>query len=246
MWIDLYTKSEGRICVLAKGIKNVKSHLHGKIELFSLIELSLEKRNSYIIKGIVAKNYFLDLRKSPEKLSFASAILEITLALLPEGYKSNQYFELLKNTLNELAISKKEILIMYAFQIKSLCLLGYLTDQKICSKCNQKFNTDLFLDCNNYSFYCKDCHQTETQNTVNLSLNTLKILNFLQKSPFSEIQKLALPTKKILDELSILITQLNIFEYRALKSFKFLQDLHEQKVLYTQHTQSPRYCLKLN
>jgi len=232
LWIEVYTQSYGRICCLIKNAKDLKNNFHGKIELFSLIDLLIEKREKYIIKNICVKKYFSCFDNNIENLAFAGGIAETTLNIIPENYNPKNYFELLKTSIGILSINNKGLAIFFIFQIKALFLLGYINTHTQCQICNNNFlESDLFvyIDQQENSINCVRC--SGNHNLIKIKKHSLNVFNYFIFFPFNDCLNLIISDLKTYQELLIIMQNLNHLSLAKLKSIKFWKDLYNYQPL---------------
>lgn len=137
--VHVFTKDGGRENLLAKGARNPKSVLVGKLEQFSLAEILFYRSDAEKL-GVVSQ---VDLiRAHPEisedirRLSYASALIEIIESLVPWGEANQDIFKLFTDSLYQMNYchGSKYDFYFSAFLLKILGISGYYPEFSRCIK----------------------------------------------------------------------------------------------------------------
>jgi len=124
--ITLYTKEEGKLTALAKGIRKISSRKKSHLELFNIIDCYLvEGKNWYIITQAESIKSFKKIKDDLELTQMGYYALEIFEKLIQDGEPNEQLFNLLANTFIQLS-EKRNINIINAFNLKLIKLIGFL------------------------------------------------------------------------------------------------------------------------
>jgi len=101
--VTLLTRDYGKIRVIAKGAKRLTSKFGGRLEVFTLLEMSLaEGRNLDILSQAEALEWFGPLRNDPEKLSAGFYFIRIIDRATVDHQKNYDLFRLLYYSLKKL------------------------------------------------------------------------------------------------------------------------------------------------
>lgn len=127
--ITIFSKFHGKIVVLAKGIRKIKSRKAAHLELFTQCTSFLAVgRNFDIVTESQTINSYSNLRSDLNKLAYAYRIIEIVDRLCPEKEIHRNVYHLLLNTLK--IIDDKSLKnpreIAEQFLVEILWELGYL------------------------------------------------------------------------------------------------------------------------
>lgn len=99
-FLTLYTKQNGKIRVIAKGIRRTTSRKAGSLELFNYCRLILAKgRNLDIITEVAVVDSFRSWRKNLIKVAVAFYFSELIDKLTPDGQENSKVFDLLREYL---------------------------------------------------------------------------------------------------------------------------------------------------
>jgi DNA repair protein RecO (recombination protein O) len=137
--VYVFLRDGGRENLLAKGARNPKSALVGKLEPFSVAEV-LYYRSDPEKLGVVSQvepiRTFPDLGNDIKRLSYASALVEAIESLVPRSETNHEVYDLLNDTLYQINYchgSKLEFFLS-AFVLKLLSLSGFHPEFSSCIK----------------------------------------------------------------------------------------------------------------
>lgn len=126
----VFTKDFGRLEILGKGIRKIKSKLRSGAELFYLSEIEFIQGKTYktLTDAILIDN-FQNLRKNLIKLALAYRISEVLDNLVKDQEKDEKIWDLLEEVFQKLNTSqlktKKYKLFYYYFFWNLISLLGW-------------------------------------------------------------------------------------------------------------------------
>lgn len=164
--ILMYSKDNGLIKGVAKGIKKPKSKLGARMDLLVANTLQLLKGRSMdtVIQAQTLNN-FKKTREDIDKLMYSSYISEI-IVNFGEGTEgaSEEIYELLYKALNRIseAETKKDALIaVIKFQLKILLIMGFCVELDTCLCCGERIlNDDMYFSSAMGGVFCKECNET--------------------------------------------------------------------------------------
>lgn len=178
----MYSKDNGLIKGVAKGIKKPKSKLGARMDLLVANTLQLLKgRSMDTIVQAQTVNNFRKSREDIDKLMLSSYISELVMNF-GEGSEaaSKEIYELLYKALNRISDSatKKDALIaVIKFQLKILLIMGFCVELDTCLCCREQvLDEDMYFSSSMGGIICKDCNKTLG---VKLKMHH-KIRDFLQ------------------------------------------------------------------
>lgn len=180
--IVMYSKDNGLIKGVAKGIKKPKSKLGARMDLLVANTLQLIKGKSMdTIVQAQTVNHFRKTREDMDKLMLSSYISEVVMNF-GEGSEtaSKEIYELLYKALNKIseASTKKDMLIAtIKFQLKILLIMGFCVELDSCLCCREQvLAEDMYFSSTMGGIICKECNETLG---VKLKMHH-KIRDFLQ------------------------------------------------------------------
>ena len=163
--IVMYSKDNGLIKGVAKGIKKPKSKLGARMDLLVANSLQLLKgRNLDTIMQAQTVNNFKKTREDFDKLMFSSYVSELVMNF-GEGSESasKEIYDLLYKALNRIADSgeKKDALIaVIKFQLKLLLILGFCVELDSCLCCRERvLDEEMYFSSTMGGIVCKECNE---------------------------------------------------------------------------------------
>lgn len=184
--ISAFSLEEGKIKIIAKGSRRIKSKMASHIEPFTVGCYQVVRgKRFYILTGadkeLTNNGFFLDV-ESYKDASYLCEILDLTMQ---EGVAEENIYILLKNLLQNISnynSIKKSIALRY-FEFSLLRSLGYSPNYQKCPKCNSDIiENDFFLGSFEGVFCCPDQERNKK-----ISKNTLKLLRLFKEKSLEEI-----------------------------------------------------------
>ena len=127
----IFSKNYGKLSLLAKGIRKLKSKKRGHLEIFSHIKFSASKTNSIdIVTEVETINTFSKIRASLNKISLAYYFCEIIAKITREDEIKNEVFNILIIFLKRLEKETKLKILRQEFLHELLEELGYWPGDK--------------------------------------------------------------------------------------------------------------------
>lgn len=211
----LFTKDFGKIKVLGRAIRKIKSKLRSGAELFYYSEIEFIQGKTYkTLTDVVLINKFSELLASPEKIETILKIVNIADSLVVKSQKDDRIWRLLVATLKSLQRRRSDLrqfgggLTSFAFFFWNLCdLLGYKPELYNCAVCRNKLLPEkLFFSAERGGVVCQPCvRKLENNEAVQeISVNTIKALRILLEYPIEILEKLKIENRdqKNLSEIS--------------------------------------------
>ena len=164
--IVMYSKDNGLIKGVAKGIKKPKSKLGARMDLLVANSLQLLKgRNMDTIIQAQTVNNFRKTREDMDKLMLSSYVSEL-IVNFGEGSEaaSKEIYELLYKALNRIADSKEKkdaLIAVIKFQLKLLLIMGFCVELDTCLCCREQIlDEEMFFSSSMGGVICKECNET--------------------------------------------------------------------------------------
>lgn len=203
----IYTAKYGKVKALAKGVRKILSKLGGHLELFNLVDLSIvEGRNLGTITACQIVQSFRNIKKDLKKTSLAYYLAGLTDKLTLEKQKDYRIYKLLEEIfqiLNRKTVqdSKRLYLLVYAFELQFLSLLGYSPELKKCVVCGKVIKPrEIYFNIPE-GLVCPNCKKPKI---LKVNSETVKLLRLLKEKDFNLVLKLKLE-KRILREVRNII-----------------------------------------
>lgn len=154
--------SEGKMTVIAKGARSLRSKVKNLTEPFVYGNFELNQKSSGIawIGGGSIENMFYALRNDMDKLFLATYICDVTNELSGERADGSDMLRLTLNTLyaivNEIRPLKQ---IKAVFELRASAISGYMPSIDSCCVCDTSSAENVYFDVMNGAVICSDCLQ---------------------------------------------------------------------------------------
>lgn len=178
--LTVYSLDYGKISIKLRGARNPKSHLKFASFPLAYAEFSLSGRGE-ILQCTSASEVasFFALSSDYERLSFASAVLEIVDSITIDNVRDNRIFYNAVDTLFhmcEFAIPME--LVFCKFLLSILNCMGLMADLRGCKQCGQNFNQGARLNLDTGEIVCLSCPATQYSLLISpVVLSEIKLLN---------------------------------------------------------------------
>ncbi|HSX57888.1 MAG TPA: DNA repair protein RecO [Candidatus Saccharimonadales bacterium] len=194
--VTIFTKNQGKITSIAKGVRKITSRRAPSLELFNQIKFFLYGNGKLpVLTEAASLQSFPNLKKDLDKLSLAYLILELLDQFLAEGQESQKLYLLLVEVLeeiNETEDLEKAKLLSSCFQIKLLREVGYLPELYQCVRCGEKLSEEKnFLAPNLGGLVDENCGKALVVNRP-IEKDVIKVIRFLNKETVDDVTKLNL------------------------------------------------------
>lgn len=225
--INIYTKSLGKIPVMANGAYKANSKLMASTQVLSHNDYVLQKGKSfyYLNQGNIIEAFY-SIREDIEKFIYASYILELIEKSSPEEEKNEMLFLLLEKSLKILSKLDKDFSkFTIAFQLKFVSFIGYRPYLKNCVICNRSHEDYLKWSNEEGGLICKNCFHID-RNSMPIDKATYKAMVELLYIPLEELEEIDV-TKEVLESLQKIIEKYILYnidrkEFNSLKMLKML------------------------
>lgn len=161
----LLTPDRGRISVIAKGARSMKSKYMNSTPLFTYGNYEITERTDRAwLGGASVTESFYGIRNDLGRFALASYIAEVVYELSGEGEEATEMLRLTLNMLFAIANDCKPLpLIKAVFELRAMAMSGYLPDLSACSICERPRAMYMYLDVMNGSLKCAECLHKEEQ-----------------------------------------------------------------------------------
>lgn len=122
-FVTLFTKNNGKVEVLAKGVRKITSRRSSHMELLNLIKFhSLRTAKNFILTEVQLVDSFEERKGSLKQCEVAFLVCELIDNLCPHGQINQELFEHVYEFLQGAGYEDEALL---QFEMKILTLLGY-------------------------------------------------------------------------------------------------------------------------
>ena len=167
--IVLLTPDRGRISVLAKGARSMKSKYMNTTPLFTYGNYEITERGEYAwLAGASVTEAFYGIRNDIERLALASYVVDVVYELSGESEGACDMLRLALNILFAIANDcKPRALIKAVFECRAMTMSGYLPDLSGCCVCGKPRGGYMSLDVMNGEMKCAEClHSMELKKSL--------------------------------------------------------------------------------
>ena len=157
--ISVLTAEQGRISVLVKGGRSLKSVSLSATQLFSYSNFEINDRNGFKwLQRASSIRQFDGLTGSIEKISLASYFASVAEELSGENEPAHDILRLTLNSFHALENdTKSPSQIKACFELQCAAMSGFMPDISGCQLCGCKDKDFLYLDVMNGRLLCPDC-----------------------------------------------------------------------------------------
>lgn len=206
----VYTKDFGKLKILGKAIRKIKSKLRAGIDLFYLSEIEfIQGKNHKTLTEAIVIEKFKNIKQDLEKLKVAYQIAETGDNLIRGQEKDEKIWDLLIEVfekLNNYTLSTTNYsLVYYYFVWNLLAILGYQIDLYHCVKCQEKLIPSIMnFSSENNGIVCLRCSDDRIKDKILISPETIKILRLFLDNNWKILSRLKIEQeqRKELEEIS--------------------------------------------
>ena len=227
--IDVFTREMGKLRVIAKGVRKLRSRKAGHLEPFTCASLQLAKgRELPIVTQAEAVNLFDALRENLTLIGYASYVVELLDRFTYGDGENTALYHLLKDTLSQLASGVDPEFLLRFYELHLLDLLGYRPQLRQCARCEIEIQPqDQYFSAEFGGALCPQCGRL-TPKAVPVSLPALKYLRHLQRSNFSQASRADIPAGTLHEMEMLLSHYLTYLLERRLNSPDFIRRVARQ------------------
>jgi DNA repair protein RecO (recombination protein O) len=225
--VTFFTPERGQVRGVAKGARKSRQRFANCLETFSLVSLEYgTKREGGLC--LLHSGKLLDaypaLRSDFGILSRASYMIELTEVLFPTGVAESEMFELLKRSLESLALGIAPDLSMLLFEARALALGGYAIRTGRCCCCGRNYTgsgTAVFRP-DRGGIACRRC-QGESAKTPPLRPAGVRTLENIQEGAICDCGDLTLTDEEIMEIRTVLRLHREYRLEHRLKTLRYLE-----------------------
>jgi len=223
--VTIFSKNQGKISVLAKGVRKVSSRRAGNLELLHQIKFFASGNGKLpVITEAATLTSFKKVKTDLRKLGLAYLLLELIDQFLPEGQENTTLYNqliLFLEGINQSESFEKDKVLVASFQIKLLRETGYLPELYRCIKCGSKLK-----ESNNYlaphlgGLIDGSCG-SESLVSKRIKADSIKVIRFINTETLERISQLKLAEIDIAEICKLLNLYTTYHLDRDLGSEKF-------------------------
>lgn len=204
----VFTKDFGKLKILGKAIRKIKSKLRSGIEPFYLSEIEfIQGKNHKTLTDATAIEKLKNVRQDLEKLEIVSQIIENADDLIKGEEKDEDIWNLLTEVFEKLNDYKLQTinysLIYYYFLWNLFSILGYQIDLYYCGNCQKKLVPEKLYFDSEEGIICSSCFKGAADKQICLEI--IKILRLFLEKDWNILLRLKIQDfhKKELEAISL-------------------------------------------
>ncbi|MBC3889817.1 DNA repair protein RecO [Acetobacterium paludosum] len=189
--LTIFTENEGKIQCMARGVRRQKSGLLASTQIFAYGEfVYYPGKNFGIINQASLIEAFYPLRNDLTKMALAAYLLDLINNAFDFYQKSPEILKLLLHVLFYLSggKAKNDLVLVGAFQLKLVSVLGYRPGITQCMICESDQKPAVF-SIEGYGILCKNCKHQATGYSYKLSPGMLELLRDFLRKPIKELKE---------------------------------------------------------
>jgi len=130
--LTVFTRQYGKMHIKAKGVRKISSKRASHIEPLNTTSMTIYKGQGMpvLMEAVAAKQYG-EIKENLQKLGLAYHLCELVDGLCPENQENEKVFFLLQETFARLTQQENASLLIHAFEVELLSLLGYYSEGSI-------------------------------------------------------------------------------------------------------------------
>lgn len=227
--LTVLTPERGKLRLVAKGARKPSSRKSGHVELLSHGQYMVAVgRELDIITQAETLEPFLPVREDLGRTTYGQYFAELADAFTAERDENRPLFYLLKDALGWLCDAGDLPLVARYYELHLLGLVGYQPQLFICGGCKKRLEPEVnYLSAADGAVLCRKCGYDQV-GTIELSVNALKVLRFLQTGDWEVCRLLRLSPESHAEVERTLNHYLTYHLERKLKSVDLIHRLRRQ------------------
>lgn len=227
--LTVFVRDQGKLTLLAKGVRRQASRKAGHLEPFTYTELLVAKGKSLdLVTQAETIEPHRHVREDLWRSSWAYYVVELADAFTQEADPNDLLFDLLLATLGRLDdLTTDPALAVRYYELHLLALAGFQPQLFRCVQCNELLKPEVnFMSLDSGGCLCPR-HGANRNDTIALSLPLLKVLRYLQSREWTEVALLRL-SPEVSRQLEALLARYIVYHLeRSLRSPAFLEKLRK-------------------
>jgi len=213
--VSFFGKKGGRLRVVAKGAKKIKSRFMGRLEPFhkvNIVYFGKEHTQLFKLSAIELLENNSALSSDTGRYARACYFAEMLEAGLREGDPNSEVFDIAEKIFHRFSsgqVGESSEWLTRFFDIKILSALGYRPSLDRCLSCGGEFvlNSRPFFDTDGGGVVCPSCKtkkRYENRVMIPMSLGSVKFLSKIVSTEIDKAERLK-PSRLIMEEITLAI-----------------------------------------
>lgn len=226
-WISFYAKSGGRLVGLAKGARRSRKRFLNVFEPCNLVQVEYREKKSIVwIEACKLVDPHLGLRENAARWTCGCLVCELMIELVPEGEAQEPLFNLLKQSLWQLAHERYPLNTVLIFMCRLMDISGYMQTFVRCDICGRVLRDERHWrwDPVRGSLLCRR-HGSADVGTLSVDLGSLLLIEGIRKLPLESIWRLQFSASRRLDLVRSLVSWVSHHTGKGFASMKVIEQL---------------------
>jgi DNA repair protein RecO (recombination protein O) len=230
--LTLYTRAFGKLKMIAKGARSIRSRFGASLEPSSYISIVFyekENRELQFLSQAEIIETFPKILKNLERTTLAMAVCELVNRLEIGTSRNPTLFRLIVETLRGIdSAAEKPINCLWAFQVKICGILGFRPNLSTCFKCGDRLASEVVFDIPHGGYFCRNCRGGKSPGII-LEKEALAALRAFQHTPLANLNGYLTSTtaQQQVDDFLLAYIKYHVEGFVELKTMKFLKRIHE-------------------
>ncbi|MFC1996830.1 DNA repair protein RecO [Chloroflexota bacterium] len=222
--LTILTREVGKVRVIAKGVRKVRSRKAGHVEPFTRTNLQLARgRDLFVLTQAESVDVYSALRDDLVLLGYASYVIELIDRSTTDEEENQLIYNLLIQTLSRLNQRDDPNLSTRYFEIRLLDYIGFRPQLFACVQCESEIQPEnQFFSANLGGVICPKCEQRD-QKIRPVSMLALKYMRYFQRNSYQKASRTSIPAAVYAEMENLLQYYLTFSLERGLNSPAFLR-----------------------
>ncbi len=214
--VIVYSPVKGKLELVVRGAKKIKSKLAGHVEPITLSDLMVVHGRQYDYVGnAVTQKSFANVKSDLAKLIIVGRIISVFNKIIKFSQAEKNVYDLLENFLNlfntDIIPPANYNLLASFFIFKLLIELGYQPELSFCVNCKNKITPkNNKFDPATGGIICHNCSEKSVSKfRLTISENSIKLLRLIKQSDFNKLIKIKINDKLKKEIINIISSFLN-------------------------------------
>lgn len=232
--VTFYTPYLGKVRAVARGARKPRSRLGGRSELVNYGELVFFERPNkelHIINSFDTIETFSQLGDELTKSAYCFYIAELVGIVVSESGANPKTFQLLLNVLSAMGDVDAPELLIHAFALRLLALVGYRPELDRCVVCNNSMDkrhsqnrTYVYFIASLGGVACRQCSRRE-RGTIKLSQGSRAMMKSIQTANFANISRFRASEQNYREIRSVISAFIEYHFEKKIKSWELIDDV---------------------
>lgn len=224
--LSVYTREQGLMRALAKGVRKLHSRKAGHLEPFTRVSLMLaHARDMWLVTQAETIDAYPAMRENLLRTGYAAYIVELLDRFTFEEAQNVNLYQLLVETLKRINVEEDAFLAVRYYEMRLLDQVGFRPELFRCVHCGEDIQPrDQFFSLAMGGALCPRCGQNAAA-MYPVSMNVLKYLRHFQRSPYREARRVQMTAQQREEMETLLHHYLTYLLERRLNTPDFLRNV---------------------